>query len=139
MENISYTHEHLQMLTAKDGIVIRKHLAGIEAGRALNCTGYTDEIIPSGLPVATDGNGDYRPIKPTVTTVEGVTTTTYTKPNGYSYCGIVEATTLAKRAVPILTAGVVNEAACPYEITSDIKAALPNIIFTKDEAADAPA
>ena len=89
-------------------------------------------------PVVTDGSGDYRPLKPEVTTVEGVTTTTYTKPQGYSYCGVVEATTLKERAAAILTAGVVNEAACPYEITSEIKAALPNILFVKDEAANPP-
>lgn len=138
METINYANEGTKMLTGKDGIVIRKHIAGIEAGRALNCEDYPDDVIPSGLPVVTDGSGDYRPLKPEVTTVEGVTTTTYTKPQGYSYCGVVEATTLKKRAAAILTAGVVNEAACPYEITSEIKAALPNILFVKDEAANPP-
>ena len=138
METINYVNDGTQVLGGKDGIVIRKHIAGIEAGRALNCADYPDEIIPAGIPIVTDGNGDYKPLKPAVTTSEGVTTTTYTKPQGYSYCGLAEATTTKKKAVPILTAGVVNEAACPYEITSEIKAALPHIMFVKDEAANPP-
>ena len=113
METINYVNDGTQVLGGKDGIVIRKHIAGIEAGRALNCADYPDEIIPAGIPVVTDGNGDYKPLKPAVTTNEGVTTTTYTKPEGYSYCGLAEATTTKKKAVAILTAGVVNEAACP--------------------------
>lgn len=138
METINYVNDGTQVLGGKDGIVIRKHIAGIEAGRALNCADYPDEIIPAGIPVVTNGSGDYRPLKPAVTTNEGVTTTTYNKPQGYSYCGLAEATTTKKKAVPILTAGVVNEAACPYEITSEIKAALPHIMFVKDEAANPP-
>ena len=138
METINYVNDGTQVLGGKDGIVIRKHIAGIEAGRALNCADYPDEVIPAGLPVITDGNEDYRPLKPAVTTNEGVTTTTYTKPQGYSYCGIVEASVLKTKAAPILTAGVVNEVACPYEITAEIKAALPHIMFVKDEAANPP-
>ena len=136
METINYVNDSTQVLGGKDGIVIRKHIAGIEAGRALNCVDYPDEIIPAGIPVVTNGSGDYKPLKPAVTTEEGVTTTTYTKPQGYSYCGLAEATTTKKKAVAILTAGVVNEAACPYEITAEIKAALTHIMFVKDEAAN---
>jgi hypothetical protein len=138
MQNINYMGEGTQVLGGKDGIVIRKHIAGIEAGRALDCTDYPDEIIPAGLPVITDGNGNYKPLKPNVTTTEGVTTTTYNKPQGYNYCGLVEATITKKKAAAILTAGVVNEVACPYEITAEIKAALPHIMFVKEEAADVP-
>ena len=138
METINYVNDGTQVLGGKDGIVIRKHIAGIEAGRALNCADYPDEIIPAGIPIVTNGSGDYRPLKPAVTTNEGVTTTTYTKPQGYSYCGVAEASVLKTKAVPILTAGVVNEVACPYEITAEIKAALPHIMFVKEEAADVP-
>ena len=49
MQNINYMGEGTQVLGGKDGIVIRKHIAGIEAGRALDCTDYPDEIIPAGL------------------------------------------------------------------------------------------
>lgn len=148
---VDLTNEQNKVLTGKDGIVIRQHISGFEGGRVLVVEGYPADVIPAGVPVITDGNGVYKPLLPTDTTVESETTYGFTIPNGYSVCGIVEATIRTKMpTAAILTAGVVNEVAMidsikqiapptqeePNDLSlSAIKSALPLIQFVKDEVA----
>lgn len=129
MSKLNLVREENQVLTGNDGIVIRKYIAGIEAGRVLDVTGYDPDIIPAGVVVITDGNGTYKPLLPSGGS--------YTLPSGYSYIGIVACSVpKAKPAVSIMTAGVVNDAAAPYVITSAVKSALPHIIFAIDETGE---
>jgi len=126
MAKLELNKEGTQVLSGKDGIVIRKFIAGIEGGRVLDLTGYAPDTIPAGVVVITDGHGTYKPLLPSGGS--------YTLPSGYSYIGVVACTVSAKSpAVSIMTAGVVNDAAAPYVITSAVKSALSHIIFTMDE------
>lgn len=143
MNPVNYTKDGVSVNTTKDGVIIRKHFHGLAAGRSLDMTGVTAKVVPCGLPIATDGKGNYKPIYPT----EG-----FVLPAGYHYCGVCGATVLAGKPVSVMDAGVVNDIAllaflkevCPTPnrvlTTSDltaIKAALPHIIWENDEVADA--
>lgn len=148
MSKINLTKDFIEVLTGKDGIIIRKHLAGIEGGRALDLTDYTAEVIPAGLPIITKTTGDtttYRPLPP----ADADSTYTFTLPEGFSYAGIAAATIRTNQMCPIMIAGVVGEKALIDSLTSlfpsalenpntlalsAIKTALPNIIFINDEA-----
>lgn len=129
MAKLDLTKEKIEVISGKDGIVIRKHLTGIEGGRNLDVTNYTEDVIPAGVVVITNGKGLYKPLVPTVT--DGVAS--YTLPEGYKYVGIVECSILKTKSAAILTSGVVNESACPFPITDAVKSALPLIQFVKDE------
>ena len=153
MANVNYVKEGTQVDATKDSVIVRKHIAGLAGGRALDLTGYTAKEIPCGLPIITDGNGTYKPLAPADTTVESVTTYGFTLPDGYSYAGICGASVLAGKGVSVVTAAVINETAMVANITekfpssmttpnalslSAIKSALPHIIWESDEAYDAP-
>lgn len=132
MPKVNLTTEQNEILAAKDGIVIRNFIHGLEGGRVLDTTGYTAETIPAGVVVITDGNGTYKPLLPS--------SGSYTLPSGYSYVGIVACTVLtSKPAVSVMTMGAVNDAAAPYVYTSAVKSALPHIEFAHDEVDDAVA
>ena len=72
MAKLDLTKEKIEVISGKDGIVIRKHLTGIEGGRNLDVTNYTEDVIPAGVVVITNGKGLYKPLVPTVT--DGVAT-----------------------------------------------------------------
>ena len=156
MSNVNYAKDGVLVNTEHDGIIIRKHIADLVGGRALDITGYPASVIPCGLPIITNGNGTYKPLAPAdVTTGTGddaVTTYCFTLPTDYSYAGICGATEVAGKGVSVLTAAVVNEGAMLNHITdmfpsgmespntlslSAIKTALPHLIFQASEAADA--
>lgn len=133
--NLSQTRE--QVLFGKDSVIIQKHIADIPAGRALDTTGITEEVLYAGHPIITDGNGNYKPLA--VNTVDGVKSYG-SKPEGWNYAGILYRSIQTKRpSASILVAGVVNDAAVeiPYGAhKAAIKSAIPSIIFVKDEVAD---
>lgn len=140
MATTNYVKEGTQVNAGMDGVIIRKHIAGLAGGRALDMTGVTAKAIPAGLPIITDGEGNYKPLFPT----EG-----FVVPQGYTIAGICGASALAEKGVSVLTAGVVNETALlanlknvyptPNRVVtlSDlavVKSALPHIIWESDEA-----
>lgn len=142
MKTVNYTKEGNSVLSAMDGVIVRKHIAGLAGGRALDMTDYTAKVVPCGLPIITDGNGNYKPLAPT---------NGFVLPAGYTYAGLCGATVLAGDPVSVIVAGVINWVAMLTYIkevlptpdrvlTKDdlaaIKSALPHIIFENDEAGD---
>ena len=49
-----------KLLTAKDGIITQKYIAGLPGGRALDVTGYPIDVIYAGTPVIKK-DGTYKP------------------------------------------------------------------------------
>ena len=166
MKTVNYNKEGVNVKAEMDGIIVRKHIAGLAGGRALGLdalednshnilvAAYSKDIIPCGLPIITDGSGNYMPLPPTDVTVEATTTYKFDKPDGWSYAGLCGATVVAGKPVPVIVAGVINEPAMLANITEQfpssmeepnalsltaIKSALPHLIFEKDEAGDVPA
>ncbi len=128
MAKAKFNKEGVAVVSGKDGIIIRKHIAGLEGGRVLDTAAakdgsnnvlipaYTLEVVPCGIPVVSktaDGVKNYLalPPKDVTTTVEGTSTTTYKfdLPEGYAYEGIAAATVKAGMPCPVMVAGVVNE------------------------------
>ncbi|MBQ9546762.1 MAG: hypothetical protein IJU90_05700 [Bacteroidales bacterium] len=169
MKTVNYTKEGVNVNTELDGVIVRKHISGLAGGRALGLdalkdnsnnvlvAAYTNNVVPCGLPIITDGNGNYIPLPPTdVTSGEGQSATTtyqFNKPDGWTYAGLCGATILAGKPASVIVAGAINEVALLANITehfpssletpnalslSAIKSALPHLIFEKDEAGDVP-
>lgn len=152
MKTVNYTQEGNSIQSALDGVIVRKHFSGLAGGRALDMTSYTAKVVPCGLPIITDGSGNYKPLPPTDTTVSSTTTYGFVLPDNWSYAGLCGATIRAGEPCSVLVAGVVNEPAMlafvssifPSEMSepnpislSAIKSALPHIIWEKDEVGDA--
>lgn len=150
-QNLSSTKE--QIVFGNDSIVIRKFIRGIEGGKTLDTTGFTNTLIKAGHIIITNGEGTYKPM-PLVqdsVTENSVTTFLYESdgvtpkivygalPDGYNYCGVLYRTIqTSKPAASILTWGIVNEEALPYAITgikSAFASAVPHIEFIKEEEA----
>ncbi len=110
----------------KASIIIVNAVGDIPGGRTLDVSGVADgtTIIPAGtVLVINDETKEVAPL--------GVSDGAYDAlPDGCSYLGILKSSVSVTDArAAILTMGQVNQAACPYEITDDIKAGLPNIQF----------
>lgn len=112
--------------TGNDSIVIMQYIDGIQGGRSLDTTGFTETVIQAGHVVIKDSDRVYKPMP--------VKSGAYdTLPEGSSYVGVVQASVLTERAMAgIMIRGKVNEVASPYAVTAAIKTALPHIIFTED-------
>lgn len=135
-----------QIVFGNDSVVIPKYISGIEGGRTLDMTGYTDKVLKAGHVIITDGKGTYRPmpVTPETTTGEGESAVTTlarygTLPTEYSYAGVLYRSILtADPAASIMTWGKVNSEAAPYPMTTILaafKTACPHIEFVKDEEA----
>jgi len=164
MKTVNYTKESNRVDASKDGVIVRKHISGLAGGRALGLEevksgntvllpAYNKKCIPCGLPIITDGNGNYYPLPPTDVESGGSTTYKFNLPANYSYAGLNGATILAGKPASVVVAGVINEIALINYITemfpssmetpnaldlSAIKSALPHLIFENDEAGDIP-
>ncbi|MBR1525203.1 MAG: hypothetical protein IJ640_00895 [Prevotella sp.] len=134
---VNLTTEREQVIFGKDSVIIQKHIANIPGGRGLNVEGVEEKVLYAGHPIVTDGKGDYKPLP--VKTTDGVKAYD-SKPEGYNYAGMLEASILTKKpSASILIAGVVNDAAMEIplgEHKAAIKSALPSIVFVNDEVAD---
>lgn len=128
MSKAKFNKDGVAIVSGKDGIIIRKHIAGLEGGRVLDTSAakdnssnvlipaYTLEVVPCGIPVvskASNGVKNYFALPPTDVTVtsDQTSTTTYKfdLPEGYTYEGIAAATVKAGMPCPVMVAGVVNE------------------------------
>lgn len=111
----------------KDPIVIRKYIAGVQGGRVLDTTGYTEEFIRAGHVVIREKESDtYKPLKVSGGAYESL-------PAGCEYVGVVVSSKMTKDPlVAIMHTGVVNDVACPYPYPSDLKAAVPTLVFERD-------
>ena len=136
MAEFNLAGEKHEVVFGNDSIVIRKYGNSLAGGRVLDVTGYAEKTVLAGHVIITDGNGTYKPMP-----VDGDAYATL--PEGYAYAGVLYRSILAaKPAASILTAGVVNEKALPYAISS-IKTAFatacPHIMFESDEPVDTKA
>lgn len=113
-----------------DPIVIRKHIAGIQGGKVLDVTGFTEEYIRAGHVVIRDTEKDvYKPMP--------VSNGAYSSlPGNCEYVGVVVATKSVKEPfVAIMYNGEVNDVASPYPIDSikdALKEAVPTLVFKHD-------
>lgn len=115
------------MVFGTDSKVIIKDLGDIPGGKTLDLTGFNGDgdNIKAGHVIVKTSAGEYKPLalntgKTAYATV-GETDTVV---------GVLKAT--IRKAEPmaaILTMGQVQEAACPFALTSAIKTALTNIQF----------
>lgn len=114
-----------------DSVVIRRYNAGVTGGRTLNMDGFPDDVVRAGHIVIYDTEtGDYKPMP----VQEGKYASL---PAKHEYSGIVVASKPSdKPFVAIMTVGEVNETACTYaptdEIKEAVKKAFPGIMFTHD-------
>lgn len=122
------------IIFGNDSIVVRKYGNSLAGGRVLDVTGITASVLNAGHVIIKDANNVYKPMP--------VESDAYAAlPEGCTYVGLLYRSILtAKPAASVLTAGVVNENALPYAISS-IKTAFltacPHIIFEPDEVVDA--
>ena len=112
-----------------DSVVISHYVGGIDGGRTLDVSGYTEAEIKAGHIVirSTSDETLYKPMP-----VSGGEYSSL--PSGYEYVGVVVSTVLASQPlVGIMNAGTVNDAASPYPISAqlktDLKSAVPTLIF----------
>lgn len=120
-----------EITTEKDGVVIPLIIDTKVGGATVDTTGYTRDMITAGHLVLVNGEGEYK-----LMPVNEETKAYGSKPSGYSYAGVVVATTRTKEPfVGILTRGRVNYKAADYKmdsILSAVKSALPLIEFRAD-------
>lgn len=163
MAKAKFNKDGVAVVTGKDGIIIRKYIAGLEGGRVIDTAAiasviaaYEKEVVPCGVPIISktaSGVTTYKALPPTDATVSSTTTYAFRLPDGWAYVGIASATVKAGMPCPIMTAGVVNETAMldniketfPSEMEtptalslSALKSACPHLIFMSDEANDVP-
>lgn len=113
-----------------DPIVIRRYIAGIQGGKVLDMTGFTDDYIRAGHIAIRDTEKDvYKPM-PVSDGVYG------SLPEKHEYVGVVAATKSAKEPfVSIMYNGEVNDVASPYPIDGikgALKTAIPTLVFKHD-------
>lgn len=126
MATANLTNDTYELSDGLDSIIVIKDLGDIPGGRTLNVDSVASDVdvIKAGhIIMRDDTSGDYEPLAVSA----GAYTTTTT---GKTYIGVLKQTVLKTKAfAPILTMGQVNKDASPYEVTSTIKTALPNIQF----------
>ena len=112
-----------------DSVVIAHYVGGIAGGRTLDVTDFTEEVIKAGHIVirSTTDESVYKPLP-----VSGGAYAAL--PEGFEYVGVVVCSVSAKQPlVGIMNSGEVNDAASPFEVTAEIKAAMkeavPTLIF----------
>lgn len=113
-----------------DPIVIRKHIAGIQGGKVLDVTGFTEEYIRAGHVIIHDTEKDvYKPMP-----VKGGGYDTL--PSNCEYVGVARATKSVKEPfVAIMYSGEVNDVASPFSvdgIKAALKTAIPTLVFKHD-------
>jgi hypothetical protein len=127
MATVNLVDEGVQVNTEKDNVVIRKVFATVIGGKALDVTGFTPLVINAGHPIILDtATKEYKPMP-----LNGGATAYATLPTGHTYAGVLIASILTKKAsAAILTQGVINPAAAPYDfatVAAAIKTAMPLI------------
>lgn len=127
MAVVDLTNDGVQINTEKDNVVIRKVIATIPGGKALDVTGFVPEVINAGHPIIVEtATKEYKPMP------LNVGATAYaTLPNGHTYAGVLIASILTKKAsAAIMTVGIINPEAAPYDfatVAAAVKTAKPLI------------
>lgn len=124
MSYVNLNRDSVFVDDGNDSKVIIRDLADVPGGRALDVSGWSEDVIRAGHIIKlTTATGEYAPL--------GISDGAYVSlENGEEYGGVLKVTVLkAKPAAAIMTVGEVNAAASPYPVTSTIKAGLPQIKF----------
>lgn len=131
MELVNLVNSKETIIFGNDSVVIQKFNGGYKGGRALKVEGFTEPVIKAGHVIIFQ-DGDYMPL-PLVETGDAYAEV----PEGATFAGVLYRTIkAAKGDASIMFDGEVNIEAVPYPMDAfleDFKAALPNIIFVKDE------
>lgn len=124
MATVNLNRDTFLVDDGNEGKVIVANLADIPGGRALDMTGFDDEVVKAGHIIKhnTQSN-EYAPL--------GITAEKYVSlSENEEYAGVLKASILASKPfAAILTVGEVNAAASPYPVTEDIVKGLPQIKF----------
>jgi len=108
-----------------DPIVIRKYIAGVQGGKVLDVTGFTEEFVRAGhIIIMETATETFKPL--------GVSESKYVAlPSGHVYVGVATSTKSVKDPfVGIMYNGEVNDVASPYPVSDELKAALKTAIPT---------
>ena len=107
-----------------DAKVIIRDLADIPGGRALDVTGWDDDVIRAGHIIKKDSTtGEYAPL--------GISDGAYVELGDDEVAvGVLKTSILKSKPFgAIMTMGEVNAAAAPYPVTESLASALPHIYF----------
>ena len=125
MPQANLNREQYEINDGLDSIVVVNCLGDIPGGRTLDVTGVASgtTVIKAGHIIIASNKGVMKPMP-----LNGGGTAYGSLPFNHSYVGVLKASVSVKdpRAA-ILTMGQVNQAACPFAVTSDMKTALKNI------------
>jgi hypothetical protein len=132
MAVVDLTNDGVQINTEKDNVVIRKVIATIPGGKALNVAGFAPEVINAGHPIIVEtATKEYKPLP-----VNAGQTAYGSLPTGHTYAGVLIASILTKKpSAAIMTVGIMNPEAAPYDfatVAAAFKTAKPLI----DQQAD---
>ncbi|MCX3266547.1 hypothetical protein [Pedobacter agri] len=127
MATVNLTDDGVQVNTEKDNVAIRKVFATVPGGKALDVTGFAPLVINAGHPIIFEtATKEYKPLP-----VNAGQTAYASLPTGHVYAGVLIASILTKKAsAAILTQGVINPEACPYDfatVAAAVKTAMPLI------------
>lgn len=127
MATVNLVDEGVQVNTEKDNVVIRKVFATVPGGKALDVTGFAPLVINAGHPIILEtATKEYKPMP-----VNAGATAYEALPADHVYAGVLIASILTKKpSAAILTQGVINPVAAPYNfsaIADAVKAAMPLI------------
>lgn len=125
MPQANLNRDQYQIEDGLDSIVIVNSLGDIPGGRTLDVSGLPagTTAIKAGHIIIASNKGVAKPMP-----LNAGGTAYGSLPANHSYLGVLKATVSVKdpRAA-ILTMGQVNQKACPFEVTSAMKTAMPNI------------
>lgn len=124
--------EQMKVAFGIDNVVIRHYTSGIEGGKVLDVTSFTPDKIQAGHVIIYDTvNNKYKPMP-----LNDAGTAYGSLPSNHVYVGVSVASVLKKEPfVAIMNAGIVNDSATPFAMTSILsafKTAVPTIIFNHD-------
>lgn len=137
------------IIFGNDSIVIQKFISGIVGGRTLDLESWKQSVVPAGTIIIKTSTGVYKPC-PIVALLQGENPLLNDNgeqvygydalPSGASYVGVLyRSIRKVDATASIMFDGVVNEEVLPYVMSADTKtafvAAVPHIIFNKDEVA----
>lgn len=127
MPQADLIREKIDVEDGLESIVIVNALGDIPGGRTLDVTNVAagTKVIKAGHIIIASDKGVMKPMP-----LNGGKTAYGSLPSNHTYVGVLKATVTVKdpRAA-IVTMGQVNQAACPFTVTDEMKTALKNIQF----------
>lgn len=116
MPTVNLNNGEVIMGGSKTDVAIVHKLADLPGGRALDTTGFTNEVIKSGHVIIRETATDvYKPMPISGDAYAAL-------PSGHEFFGVLDGTILtAKPAAAIMVEGTVNDLASPYPPTDAMR------------------